>query len=75
MSYNGRMYDITPLQKRLEQAPSLKLVAQVSGISTKQIQRIRDGHNSPSLKTAAAIMSAMDLIAPVKRRAKEVAHG
>lgn len=75
MSYNGCMYDITPLQKRLEQAPSLKLVAQVSGISTKQIQRIRDGHNSPSLKTAAAIMSAMDLIAPVKRRAKEAANG
>ncbi len=64
------MYDIEPLQKRLSEAPSVRLVSQLSGVSSKQIQRIKDGENSPSLKTAAALMGAMDRIAPAKRKAK-----
>lgn len=69
------MYEIEPLQKRLAEAPSVRLVAQLSGVSEKQVHRIKSGENSPSLKTASALMAAMDRIAPSKRKIREAAHG
>jgi len=62
------MYELEPLQKRLADAPSVSLLAQLSGVSQKQIGRIKAGESSPSLKTAAALMDAMDRLAPRKRK-------
>lgn len=73
MPYNLGMYEIEPLQRRLADAPSVLLVSQLSGVSSKQICRIKAGESSPSLRTAAAIMSALDRIEPHKRKKSKAA--
>lgn len=62
------MYKLEPLQKRLSQAKNLREIAKRAGINEKTIQRIKTGENSPSLRTADAVMTAIDSIETERKK-------
>jgi len=57
------MYEIEPLQKRLtllSKPSEVRAVAALAGVSEKTVIRVKAGENSPSLKTASALMAAIE---------------
>jgi DNA-binding XRE family transcriptional regulator len=63
------MISIEHLHRRLKDAPSVRGVAKLSGLSEKTLHRIKSGNLNISIRTANKLASALDLVCPVRKRA------
>ena len=61
--------DITELQRRLNEAPSLQEVCREANVSRKTVQRLKSGRTG-TLTNYMKVLAALDALYPIKPRGR-----